>query len=251
MSIPFNPQHGLVIVRAAVEGPSGSAVLRLALDTGATGTVINVGMLVALGYDPALVPERIQVTTGSGVEFVPRVSLHTFGKHLKALAMLAALDDLQDTLALVFDPLHELAGVPTVRPDEGEAGEQAFDLCQDQLGAIAILYFGAMDHDQQQQAERVDEHMAFAPVDLFSRIIAALPTLFGRLDRLGVNDRGGRRGFPSLGLAHLLAQRGIDLGEQRGLAPQAKGDIDGLPRWKIVGEQPPRTASAQHIEDGI
>jgi predicted aspartyl protease len=76
MSIPFNPQHGLVIVQAAVDGPSGSAVLRLALDTGATGTVINMGMLVALGYDPALVPERIQVTTGSGVEFVPRVSLH-------------------------------------------------------------------------------------------------------------------------------------------------------------------------------
>ncbi|HEY5866790.1 MAG TPA: retropepsin-like aspartic protease [Candidatus Tectomicrobia bacterium] len=76
MSIPFNPQHGLVIVRAAVDGTSGSAVLRLALDTGATGTVLNVGMLVALGYDPALVPERIQVTTGSGVELVPRVSLH-------------------------------------------------------------------------------------------------------------------------------------------------------------------------------
>ena len=76
MSVPFDPQHGLVIVRAAVEGPSGSAVLRLALDTGATGTVINVGMLVALGYDPALVPERIQVTTGSGVEFVPRITLH-------------------------------------------------------------------------------------------------------------------------------------------------------------------------------
>jgi hypothetical protein len=54
MTIPFHPQHGLVIVQAAVEGPSGSAVLRLALDTGATGTVINVGMLVALGYDPAL-----------------------------------------------------------------------------------------------------------------------------------------------------------------------------------------------------
>jgi len=34
------------------------------------------GMLVALGYDPALVPERIQVTTGSGMEFVPRASLH-------------------------------------------------------------------------------------------------------------------------------------------------------------------------------
>lgn len=54
MSVPFNPQHGLVMVRAAVDGPSGSAVFRLALDTGATGTVINVGMLVALGYDPAV-----------------------------------------------------------------------------------------------------------------------------------------------------------------------------------------------------
>jgi predicted aspartyl protease len=76
MSIPFNTQHGLIIIQAAVDGLSGSAVLRLALDTGATRTVINVGMLVALGYDPALVPERIQVTTGSGVEFVPRIFVH-------------------------------------------------------------------------------------------------------------------------------------------------------------------------------
>lgn len=75
MSAPFDAQSGLVIVCVAVEGPSGSAVLRLALDTGATGTLINVGMLVALGYDPALALVRIQVTTGSGVEFVPRIVL--------------------------------------------------------------------------------------------------------------------------------------------------------------------------------
>ncbi len=75
MSVPFAPQSGLVIVPAAVDGPSGSGVLRLALDTGATGTVINVGMLVALGYDPALTLQRIQVTTGGGVEFVPRITL--------------------------------------------------------------------------------------------------------------------------------------------------------------------------------
>jgi predicted aspartyl protease len=37
--------------------------------------MINVAMLVALGYDPALSAERIQVTTGSGVEFVPRILL--------------------------------------------------------------------------------------------------------------------------------------------------------------------------------
>ena len=37
--------------------------------------MVNTGMLVALGYDPALIPDRIQITTGSGVEFVPRVLL--------------------------------------------------------------------------------------------------------------------------------------------------------------------------------
>lgn len=53
MSIPFDPREGLIIVPAELWGPSGSVVLRLALDTGATSTVVNVGMLVAIGYDPA------------------------------------------------------------------------------------------------------------------------------------------------------------------------------------------------------
>ena len=75
MSFPFDPQQGLIIVPAELWGPSGSAILRLALDTGATGTLVNTGMLVALGYDPALIPDRVQITTGSGVEFVPRVLL--------------------------------------------------------------------------------------------------------------------------------------------------------------------------------
>ena len=75
MSFSFDPQQGLIFVPAELWGPNGSAVLRLALDTGATFTVVNMGMLVALGYDPALIFDRIQVTTGSGVEFVPGVPL--------------------------------------------------------------------------------------------------------------------------------------------------------------------------------
>ena len=75
MSFSFDAQRGLVIVRAELEGPSGSVILRLALDTGATGTMVNVGMLVSIGYDPSLVANRIQVTTGSGVEYVPRILL--------------------------------------------------------------------------------------------------------------------------------------------------------------------------------
>ena len=60
-------------MHAELQGPSGSGILRLALDTGATKTLVSTGMLVAVGYDPALAPERLQITTGSGVEFVPRI----------------------------------------------------------------------------------------------------------------------------------------------------------------------------------
>lgn len=73
MHISFDSQQGLIIVRAELWGPRGSGVMRLALDTGATSTVVNVGMLVAIGYDPALAADRVQVTTGSGIEFAPRV----------------------------------------------------------------------------------------------------------------------------------------------------------------------------------
>lgn len=75
MTWPFDPQQGLVFVSVAVTGPAATAVLRLALDTGATSTLVNNALLVALGYDPALSPERVQVTTGSGVEYVPSVKV--------------------------------------------------------------------------------------------------------------------------------------------------------------------------------
>ncbi len=75
MIFPFDPQQGLIVVPAELWGPTGSVVLRLALDTGATATLVNMAMLVGVGYDPALAPARVQVTTGSGVEYAPRVTL--------------------------------------------------------------------------------------------------------------------------------------------------------------------------------
>lgn len=75
MSFPFDSEQGLIVVHAELIGPTGSALLRLALDTGATATLVNVGMLVSIGHDPALSSDRLQVTTGSGVEFAPRITL--------------------------------------------------------------------------------------------------------------------------------------------------------------------------------
>ncbi len=41
MSFSFDPGDGLVVVNVELKGPSGSAILRLALDTGASTTLIN------------------------------------------------------------------------------------------------------------------------------------------------------------------------------------------------------------------
>lgn len=73
MSLRFDPKEGLIIVPTRLWGLTGDTVVRLALDTGATGSVVSWDVVVLLGYDPAIVPERVQMTTGSGLEFAPRI----------------------------------------------------------------------------------------------------------------------------------------------------------------------------------
>ncbi len=75
MSLPFDPAEGLIVVPTRLWGPAGDTVIRLALDTGATYSMVSWDLLVLLGYDPAIVPERLHVTTASAVEFAPRIAV--------------------------------------------------------------------------------------------------------------------------------------------------------------------------------
>ena len=100
MSFTFDGGRGLIIVSAEIFGPHGSIVLRLALDTGATSTLLNVGVLTTIGYDPSLAPDRVQVTTGSGVEFAPKIPLgiKCLGQERKDNKLLAG-----DVFVVTFD----------------------------------------------------------------------------------------------------------------------------------------------------
>ncbi len=73
MKIKFDATQGLIVIPTRLHGSQGDTIVRLALDTGATGSMINWDVATLLGYDPASVKERIQITTGSGVEFAPRI----------------------------------------------------------------------------------------------------------------------------------------------------------------------------------
>ncbi len=71
----FNAQHGLIIVRVTLSGPIGKRTIRLALDTGASSTLVSKEILVAIGYNPDNLPKSVNFTTGSGVESAARVEV--------------------------------------------------------------------------------------------------------------------------------------------------------------------------------
>jgi predicted aspartyl protease len=75
MSFNFDRQQGLVKVSAKVVGPSGDAVLQLALDTGATTTLLSVSRLQALGYDTASATTKVQIATASGAEMASQIAI--------------------------------------------------------------------------------------------------------------------------------------------------------------------------------
>ncbi len=75
MSYPFEPNEGLIVIPARLSGPKGEMVVRLALDTGATGSLVNAALIELLGYDAAATPSRVRITTGSSVETVPRLEI--------------------------------------------------------------------------------------------------------------------------------------------------------------------------------
>jgi predicted aspartyl protease len=95
MSLEFNPKEGLIVVPTRLFGPDGDIVVQLALDTGATGTLINWDIAMVIGYDPAVAKERVQITTGSGVEFAPRIRM----------AKIEALDKISENFDIICHTL--------------------------------------------------------------------------------------------------------------------------------------------------
>jgi hypothetical protein len=77
MALPFDAERGLIVIPTRLWGPHADVVVRLALDTGATRTLVNWDPIVFIGYDPAAIGPRVEVTTGSGVEFVPELPVRT------------------------------------------------------------------------------------------------------------------------------------------------------------------------------
>jgi predicted aspartyl protease len=84
--LTIDPKSGLIVVNVEVRGKKGSGAVKMALDTGCTLTIVPWDIAIAVGYDPARSKETARLVTGSGVEFVPVVtieSLLALGQEIK------------------------------------------------------------------------------------------------------------------------------------------------------------------------
>ena len=73
MNHAFDSAQGLIVVGAELRGPSADVGLKLALDTGASQTTINMLPLTVAGYLLDAATEHVEITTGSGVIYAPRI----------------------------------------------------------------------------------------------------------------------------------------------------------------------------------
>src|SRR5229473_2148478 len=117
---------------------------------------------------------------------------------------------------------------------------------------LLIGTFGSSHLDRQQVALRINERVPFPAPDFFPHIVALLGTANRTgSDRLAVDDSRTRLFISTLFSAHLHPQRTQDLIPHAFALPSAKVVVDGAPGGKLVGQQAPRTATAQHVQDGI
>jgi clan AA aspartic protease (TIGR02281 family) len=85
----FDTKASVIILDVLLEGKGNSKqMIRMALDTGATYTMIPWDTAEMLGLEPELSKERIEIITASGVENAPLVNLKSMvvlGKRIEGI----------------------------------------------------------------------------------------------------------------------------------------------------------------------
>ena len=65
-------KNSVISLYVQLTGPRTFRIIKMALDTGASYTIIPLETAIAIGYNPALSKKHIEITTASGVVIVPK-----------------------------------------------------------------------------------------------------------------------------------------------------------------------------------
>lgn len=87
----FDPRQTIILCHAEIANQGIELSLKMAVDTGATYTIVPTETAVAIGCDPLRTRRRIEITTGSSVEYVPLIivpKFRAFGVEIKNMEVI-------------------------------------------------------------------------------------------------------------------------------------------------------------------
>lgn len=176
-----------------------------------------------------------------------------FGQHLEAGHVGESLDHFHHQRGVLrLNPGGELGAIEaTVHPQFEQGGIVGQDGGQQGAGAFAFGAVGGFERDAQQQPQGVHQQEPLAALGFLGGIVADFPAVGAGAHGLAVETGSG--GLPVLasGLPHLGAEAVVEPGQQAVAGPLAEMMIDGLPRRKVFGQEPPLGTGLDQIEDGV
>jgi hypothetical protein len=176
------------------------------------------------------------------------------GQDLESSLVLGSVNDFQldsTTGTQEPQPVDQLAGISAIGPDDFQAGETGFQEAQQEARTVPILDGGWRDDDREDQAQRVDQQMAFAARQFFPRVETACARLVGDFDRLAINDSGRRIGFSSQGDAQGNDQNLVNPLPNFFFSPLTEVVVNRWPRRKIVRQLSPLATGFDDINNGV
>ena len=78
-------------------------------------------------------------------------------------------------MADLLDPVDKLARIAAIGPYQEQARKTFYETSEHELGSVALLNSGRMHHNDNDQADRIDDYMALAAVDFLAGVVAADP----------------------------------------------------------------------------
>ena len=173
-------------------------------------------------------------------------------KHLEGMK-LGSFYDLEHATADSLGPVHQHTRIATVGPDMFDA--IACPLAQSQgqqlFGSIPILNIGGQHHHRDDQPDRIDQDMTFAPIDFLAGIVTPLVADLGAFDALTVDDTSTGVALAPIDQTHLFSQVGVNRCPQTVAFPESEVVIGRSPRGKVSWQVAPLTAGFDNIENGV
>ena len=171
-------------------------------------------------------------------------------QNLEAPGGIGPLDDLDRPVAeAAHGSLEFRPGIAAVREDVSQPGPAGPDGAQDRWRSVAILNAGRVNHEPDQQAERVGDDVPLATLDPLAGVEATNPAALGGFCALTIDDAGARARLAALQPTRRHDQVIADRPPQAAVAPFVEIALHRRGGREVLREHAPLATGRRDVED--